>query len=473
LITQYNLLHAGDRILVAKGSILDCSSLTGAKIFNTSCQSTNPCVLDSYTPPWASGDEGQPVLHNLKLDFENGGAAVHDEGYVVRNLELRADASLNIDCGIFFYNDVDYVLLENLRINGYGIGVQCAGSNPPNPPNTDTLNEHITLRNSTITNNSNQGLLSGCSDFLIQGNTFDNNGFALAKFNHNIYLGAGQGAHDVVVWGNALHHSAVINGKCAGVSLVAHGTWSNALVAYNRVEEDLGGVENGCWGISFDDAYTLAESFRGTVIRGNVVINVGNVAIGATSCPDCVIENNVIINEQSGFGVTGISVPDRVRDADDAKDDNVTIRNNSIYMGSQAQGTGISITYEGSSHLVVSNIIEYEGSSSSWACMQTTGLTKSSFEAFDYNLCYFPNSGGSWEATAGALSVWTNATGLDSHSLVASPMFSSPGGPTYSCVLQSGSHAVGTGHPTLSSPYDIVHIKRDDKPDIGAYEFVN
>jgi Right handed beta helix region len=474
LIAQYNLLRAGDTILVAKGSILDCGSLKAGSnwVFNTNCKGTNPCVIDSYTPPWASGDEGQPVLHNLQLFFEDSGNADHDEGYVVRNVELRGD-SLGADTwGVFFYNDVDYVLLENLRISGYGIGVYCGDSNSPQPPNTDVLNEHITLRNSTVTNNSSMGYLGGCPDFLIQNNVFDNNGFSTAMLNHNIYLSSQTGSHDFVVWGNTLRRSAVVNGLCTSASLVAHGQWSNLLIGYNRVEEDLGAAEARCWGISVDPGYGTAENFRGTVIRGNQVVNVGNVGIGATSCPDCVIENNVVINEQS-TGAFGISIPDRERGSEDTPDNNITIRNNSIYLGSQVRGgAGITITREGSSHLVVSNVIQYAGKSPDWGCVQTTGLTKSSFEAFGYNLCYFSNSRGRWEVTAGASSNWKSATSLDSHSLVADPLFTSLlRGPNYSLVLQSGSPAVNGGHPTLSSTSDILRTKRDTKPDIGAYEF--
>jgi hypothetical protein len=468
LLTAFNNLNAGDRILIAKGAMLDCSSVT-TWISNLNCLGSNPCFIDSYVPPWASGDEKLPVLHNGQLSFQDGGNAVHDEGYVVRNIELRGD-NLSIPA-VFFYNDVDDVLLENLAINGYDIGVQCAGSNPPAAGgNSNGLNEHITLRNSDIRNNPNMGFLGACPGTLIQNNNFDNNGSGSPTYNHTIYVNSNSGTHDIAIWGNTLTHSTLVNGKCSGTSLVAHGVISNLLIAYNSVIEDPGAADPGCWGISVDPGYSGVEDFTGTIFRGNTVVNVGNVSIGTTACPHCIIENNIIINNQSQDIVGAIVIPDKVRSAQDVPENNATIRNNSIYLGVNTTGTGISIGTEGSNHVVASNVIQYAGTGSNWRCFSTAGLSKASFTSFDYNLCYFQNSSGLWEATGGSLSAWRSSTGLDAHSLGSDPLYTSVTAPNYSLRQGKGSPVIDSGHPTLSSPLDALINPRDTKPDMGAYE---
>jgi hypothetical protein len=465
--SQFASLNAGDRILFARGGSFEASS---SRWVNLNGRRDNPITIGDYTPVWASQNPERPILTNLTdgiFRLEDGGNADHDEGYIIRNLMLRGGGN---GWAIFLYNDADYVLMDSLVIDGFIIGVHCAGANAPNP-GADQKNDHITLRNSRILNNSGQGWLGGGSDILIEKNRFENNGFAQAVFNHNIYVSNSQ---DVIIRNNDLYRSAMVNGICQGVSLVVHGVMSGLVIQGNIVHEDIDACGGGCWGIAVDPGYASAESFRGTVIEGNIVVNVGNIAIGTASCPDCIIENNVIVQEQSAYGTIGIAVPDRSRAADDAPDSNVTVRNNSIYMNNPANGSiGIEVGTEGSSHLVVGNIIEYMGNSSSWSCFRTSGLTPSSFEDFNNNLCFFPNSpGGRWEYSAGSLDNWRSATGFDNGSFIENPLFISPASPVNNLALSDGSPAVNSSHPSLSALHDITGRLRDAAPDMGAYEYI-
>ena len=138
--------------------------------------------------------------------------------------------------------------------------------------------------------------------------------------------------------GNELYRSAIVDGECAGVSFVVHGEHDGLLIEGNLVREDLGAAGGGCWGIAVDTGYGEAELFRNVTIRGNRVINVGNVAIGLNACENCLVENNVVVHEQS-FGTRGIAAPNRDRDAADLAMTGVTIRNNSIFIGADAGGT--------------------------------------------------------------------------------------------------------------------------------------
>ena len=124
--------------------------------------------------------------------------------------------------------------------------------------------------------------------------------------------------------GNELYRSSLNEqGRCGGTSLVAHGVMANLVIENNLVREDIGFAEQACWGIALDPGYSTPEQFDNLIIRGNQVVNVGNVAIGSTSCVNCLIENNVIIHEQD-FGVTAIAVPNKSRASDDAETTNVT-----------------------------------------------------------------------------------------------------------------------------------------------------
>lgn len=62
-----------------------------------------------------------------------------------------------------------------------------------------------------------------------------------------------------------------------------HGQHQDLTIERNLVREDVGAADPGCWGIAVDTGYSEAESFTNVVIRGNVVRNVGNMAIGTSS----------------------------------------------------------------------------------------------------------------------------------------------------------------------------------------------
>jgi hypothetical protein len=219
-----------------------------------------------------------------------------------------------------------------------------------------------------------------------------------------------------------------------------------------------------------DNGYGSAEGFTNVVIRGNIVRNVGNMAIGVGACADCLIENNVVIHEQD-FGITAIAAPDRDLGSGDLPQDDIIVRNNSIYIGPDSGGTAISVRDMGDNHQIVGNAITYAGTSSSFNCLRAD-LDPAAYDAIDYNLCDFPNaSEAEWANGANSLSDWQTATGFDTHSLQADPGFANPSNGDLSAASGSA-QMVDNGHPTLSSPIDIDGNVRDAQPDAGAYEFI-
>lgn len=453
-----NSLQAGDQILFAKGGAWVDASLT--QIYNLNATASNPIVFDSYTPSW--NGTAKPILTESRpntnlFNFADGGNADHDEGYTVRNLDLRGGGTGQ--WGIFAYNDVDYITLENLDISDFGIGVHSAGANTPNP-GADAQNQHMSLLNLTIKNCADQGFLGGSDYLIIEGCLFQNNGFAQSILNHNIYVSNGD---HIRIRNNELYQSAVINGMADGVSLVVHGLHDDILIEGNFVHEDPGMVNGNAWGIAVDPGYATAEGFTNLIIRGNLLINMYNIAIGVASAPGAIIENNVIINENAA-SLIGIAVPDRVRDANDLEMTNVKVRNNSIYMrNANIFTTGILVGDEGDEHEVVSNIISVDNGNGF-----SMNLASVNYTSVDYNTMELLNNA-TWGADQN-LSSWTASRGFDQHSFTGNPLFTSPGAPNYNLIPLSTSPVIDAGHPTLSSPIDYTGTLRNGIADIGAYE---
>jgi hypothetical protein len=324
-MSKFSKLNAGESILFCRGGTFTSSY---PRLFNQNCTQGAPCTIADYILPSnkAPTDAKLPIIKssstNGALNFQDGGNADHDEGYVVRNLSLKGNGS---GSGIFLFNDVDFVTVEGVVIENFGLGMYSAGANGPNP-GANQVNENIVLRNSKIMNNAGGGWLGGCNDCVIDNNQFINNGFAKRVFNHNIYI-SGANNYRITVSNNTLYKSTVVNGKCSGVSLVVHGVIQDLTIKNNTVYEDIGAAEQACWGISVDPGYASEESFSNVVIADNKVTNVGNVGIGCASCTDLQILNNTITHSQD-FGFTAIRVP--VREEDSVKSDRIEITGNYI-----------------------------------------------------------------------------------------------------------------------------------------------
>jgi hypothetical protein len=318
-IGKFNQFKAGDSLLLCRGGVFT-SSYT--RITNFNCKGYNPCTIsDYYTPSWLSSNP--PIINGNTygaLNFQDGGNADHDEGYVVKNLSLKGIGS---GYGIFLFNDVDYVTVDGVNIDAFSVGIFSARANTPNI-GANQINENIALKNSIITNNSGQGWLGGCNNCAIDNNKFTNNGFAQKLLNHNLYA---SNSVNLKITNNELYQSALIDGLCQGVSMVVHGNVKDLVIRGNYVHEDVGAAAQTCWGIAVDPGYTIEESFTNIVIEENTVKNVGNLGIGCASCADTSILNNKIIHEQN-FGFTAIAIPDRTEDT--FKSDRAQISGNVI-----------------------------------------------------------------------------------------------------------------------------------------------
>jgi hypothetical protein len=322
-MTKFNTLKAGDSVLLCRNGTFTSAN---PRLFNQNCKPELPCTIADYTAPNSPANTTPPLIKSSNgtgvIKFEDGGPADHDGGYQIKNLYLKGAGK---GYGIFLFNDIDSLTVENVVIDGFEIGMYSAGANGPSA-GANQVNENITLRNSTITNNSGQGWLGGCNNCLIDNNKFINNGYAKAIYNHNLYI-SGSNNFGITVSNNTLYKSAFVAGKCSGVSLVVHGVLTGLTIKSNKVYEDLNAANATCWGISVDPGYATEESFTNVLIANNTITNVGNVGIGCASCTDVQIKSNNI-NHAQDFSFTGIVVP--VRAEDSVKSDRIKISGNFI-----------------------------------------------------------------------------------------------------------------------------------------------
>jgi len=425
---QFARLQPGEAIAFCRGGSFPIQPDSSQQWVNEACRASSPCVVTDYSPAWAKPEERAPVIHAPPqarvFSLDNGGPSRHEEGYLFANLELEGSGS---GWAVFLYNDIDDVTMCNLVINNFDIGVHLAGTDKVGP-DSDGLNERIALRGSRITNNPGQGWLGASSGSSIEDCFFENNGSGKAIFNHNIYL-SGDHARGMRVVRNQLHRSTIVDGKCQGTSLVVHGTLEGLRIEQNRIWEDKGAASESCWGIGVVTGYDSPESFKNVTIDGNTIFDVGNVSIGLSACQDCLVQNNVIANDQ-GFNESAIEAPAIDRGKGDADDERIVIKHNAIYADG---GTGITVNKEGAGHRVVQNAIDLGGKHQT-RCLNLD-LPPPSYAEVDYNVC---RAGGRGEWARGHdLASWTAQTGFDKHSAPDDPGFVSTVGPAYNLQQRS------------------------------------
>jgi len=471
----FGALAAGDTLQFCRGGVFPVTGSVGWR--NRNCRAAQPCTIGAYTPFWASGDEGMPRIVQTQgnaFSFTNGGSPTHEEGYVLRDLDIACTACTINDWGVFLYNDIDDVLLQHLRIHDFAIGVYIGYSNGCDPatPGCDRANDRIVLRDSEISDNFNLGFLGAGDDVVIADNRFLRNGSGTVK-EHNIYVSGQPGStHRIRVLRNLLYRSAAhTTGSCQGAPLSVHGVHEDLLIEGNDISEDLGAVDTTCWGIDLTGGYpNEAEGFTRAIVRGNTIRNVGNAVIAVANCVDCVVENNRIENQQTGSTI-GILAPAKTREAVDLALTHLIVRNNSIYLTAPGS-VGIRLDTEGTQHAVISNAIQATAATGTFSCL-SLDLPVSAYSAVDYNVCgYVAGSGREWEHGSGALPAWRAASSFDLHSVAQNPGFAAPGAPGHDLRAATAIvPMVGAGDPANSAPHEFYGVLRGPAPDAGAHQY--
>lgn len=279
------------------------------------------CTPGASTPNYCleireypQGGSGQPPTLYTDASVQKP-IMLTGNGVRVMNLNLIGDPANASTYGIFQYDGPgginsttgqlntgsnDLAIL-NVGISNYGIGIYEA---------TDS-NSGTIIRGNHIANSSGQGFLGGSNNEEISYNSFVNDG-SNNVYNHAIYLGTTHLVVGLTFKGNYIE-GAYGGGTCYGGPLNSHGAIANLVVSDNVVMEKPD-AKDTCYGLSLTD---MTGNYRGGVyypngvISNNILINTGTVGIDVSGCPNCLIENNLVLfdNPSAGSGDAGIDVP--------------------------------------------------------------------------------------------------------------------------------------------------------------------
>jgi hypothetical protein len=458
---NFSTLSAYDTVALCKGGAFNTASTFN--IGSNRCGTGVACNdLREYSPTTFTGT-AKPLINysgsgnNALFQFASGTGGV-------RVLNLALNGMGNINRGFFFFSAGHDVTVGNVDMNSFDIALYDEGM--------QGANSNIKLSGSTITNSSTFGYLGGGINSEISYNYWDGNGSS-NSLDHTIYISTHDyPASNVQIVGNYIHGQ--YGPTCLGAPIVGHGRVDGLLVKDNTVDIAASAATPGCWGIGFNNtlANPLAVYFRNAVFSGNTIINGGNNSLTISSCPGCVIENNIIIQNWASGGSIGINVVESTtRGTDDVSNSNI-IRNNTVWFGPNSTGAsvGIVVKNEGTGHIVSNNAV-YSGQASGTLSCFDYQLALASYAFINNNHCY---STGSyvWDASHGAtLSAWQSyatAYGFDSASKVGSnPLFTNA--PT-DFTPASGSPLIGAGNNTYKSVLDTTRKTRPNPPAIGAIE---
>ncbi len=466
-VARFGVLAVNDTVALCKGGAFD--SAGGLSIGSNRCGAGAACNdLREYTPTTFAGT-AKPIINNAAGDatlFTFMGSG----GIRLLNLKLKGDGGTigNRNRGFFFYEAAHDVTICNLDMDAFDMAVY----NESNAPSV-AANTHIKITGNMITNSRLMGLLGGGDNDDVSYNYWDGNGSSTV-FDHTLYFASSRELHNMRVVGNYVRGQ--YGSTCLGAAIEAHMPVDGLLVKDNVIDIAPSANTGGCWGIEFNNLTggTAPVYNRNAIFSGNTIKNGGNLALTVTGCPDCVIENNLIIIETSigGIGISVATAPPRSGVADDVNTRNA-VRNNTIWFGPNANtgGIGIQVGIEGAGHIIANNTVTYSAAATGgygFSCFRYP-LSLSSYALINNNHC-FSNAAYSWEATQGSLAEWqayADVPGFDTESFTGDPLFTAAG---TDFTPGPGSPLVGAGSAAYGSALDITGATRPSPPAIGAYE---
>jgi hypothetical protein len=231
----------------------------------------------------------------------------------------------------------------------------------------DPVHNNIKITNSYFHDNRLLAGVSGnCSQCVISGNRFDNNGWASSSGTgyHNIYISAELRAQDIEISKNTISRAQMRDGKCQAVSVVAHGVIDNIDIVNNNLWEDAATAGATCFGIAVGPgSYAgVVEKFTNVSIDNNILYGFGNVGISCDSCRTASISGNTLFSTSTNKFTTVIQVGNA--DEVDYKSDAVSVNDNYIQLSCGATKTcyGVnSSVYTGTNLTVTNNKCRYSG----------------------------------------------------------------------------------------------------------------
>jgi hypothetical protein len=322
-----NALPAGTRLLFRRGGAWTFSII----LDNPEVRPDAPLVFDAY------GSGATPVLRTPAgnaVSFGKWNNTSHDGGYTFRNLVF--DGGGKAQWGLFLVHNVRNITIENVTITGFDIAVHARSTAPHGVTG-------FVLRSSKILRNSGMGFLGQVNDSVFEDNVFESNNFVGSPLKHAIYLSGGR---NNVIRNNRFVRNSVVSGKCTGGNVTVHGQIDGLRIEQNVIEQDA--ATASCLGFSLIPGYAeQSEAFRGIVVRGNTVINVGTCSVCVRSAPKIEIDRNFFINSQSSIHY-GVLLPIGRPSPGDADDEQPVVRHNTMcYTGANPRSVATLVAAPG------------------------------------------------------------------------------------------------------------------------------
>ena len=462
--SRFSSLAVNDTVALCKGGAFNAAG--SLSIGSSRCGAGVACNdLREYTPTTFAGT-AKPLINSATGGVPLFSFSGNTGGVRLLNLKLEGGGGTSGNYGFFFYRGAHDVTMCNVDMDAFDIAVYNESGTA-----TDASTSNIKVTASYITGSQRMGYLGGGNNDELSYNFWDGNGSS-TTFDHTLYFASVKTLTNMRVIGN--HVRGQLGTTCNGAPIVAHMAVDGLLVKDNFVDIDASATTAGCWGIAFNNITSASAAIyhRNAVFSGNTVRNGGNTALSVSSCPGCVIENNIIINETAieAVGITVASNP--ARSGDDVNTQNV-IRNNTIWYALNANngGTGIEVGTEGSGHIISNNTVTYSAASTAsnvFNCYNYP-LALASYAFINNNHCSSAASY-SWVANHGSLAAWKTysaSSSFDTLSITGSPMFKVAGS---DFTPATGSPLIGAGDAVHMSVLDVTGKSRPNPPAIGAYE---
>ena len=452
---------------------------------NTTCTAGTYCNEFREYP--IGGTNSKPIVDGSGLpstsNLFNSQQGYTNGGWRFMNLKLLGPTTNPGPDGIYLYswnvgNYIHDILIENNDITGFQSGI-----------GEDSIDNNITITGNHFNNNLHWGYIGAANNLNINYNSFINNG-SDTTYDHAIYLATNNtnSVTNVNIIGNYMTGYSSLGTKCVGEQLVGHAAVTNFVVSGNVIVEPPNS-DLQCYGMSFNGGPPNYGWFKNALFSNNIIINVGNIGMDISLCPNCLIANNLIISEGSPTQV-GINSPGATAVTGyNVVENNMQMVNNTVYFGvnhTTGINAGFQISYEGTGHVIANNTVVYEATTGGMNCFKIVPTVTIAF--MNNNNCYSKTGSYNWmnynNTTYYSLASWRTYSGSDSASSYADPVWLFPtpltipafdenktGAQIFASLFKPvGLPLVGTGNATYAPATDITNTTRSATPSIGAYE---
>lgn len=470
----------GDTFNFCKGGSF---AIAGAGNFNEwsvsgqNC-SANPKIARSYQPGTFAN---RPILGSSGPQAFNFGGYGHVNmsGFAIHGLNLLCTGACNNGVGTIFVNGAD-VEVDDTVVDGWSVGIQVG----PQVPG-------FVLTDSIVKNNKSQGIIGQAGDRTrVEGSHFENNGChggtSNCTFEHAFYfnnVGAPDNTRLITVRNNTFVDNTmdIFNGgKCNGNVFTVRGGTGNIISGNTFLTN--GDALGSCNVVRLSSTTTCTtgttcEVCEGCLFSRNQVIG-GNSLVEFESWIGGVLENNILYSPVSVESTAAKSALSHQPSGGNGPESvNVTVRNNTIVLGSSGSGGAPASAFDfrenAGSSSVYSNAVRMIGTNANDLCFRFFTAASLADVTEDYTFCHRDNVGVDWAAYGSGDKTLTQYQ-IDSangdHSVDGDPGFVNP---PSNFRLTSAAAGIDAGSPTESSHQDFRQSSRplNDGYDVGAYEY--